>query len=104
VKRTISSFLKCFKRLFWSVKKLCHQRCLLNPFPQRANLLSHELKKSRHMQSLHVYEVRPRKDRRGVDLISDALPFGRLWYRGPDAISSLRRLDPARQNGDDVFH
>src|SRR5437588_2779573 len=22
----------------------------------------------------------PRKDRRGVDLISDALPFGRLWY------------------------
>jgi len=26
--------------------------------------------------SQHVYEVRPRKDRRGVDLISDALPFG----------------------------
>ena len=24
----------------------------------------------------HVYEVRPRKDHRGVDLISDALPFG----------------------------
>jgi hypothetical protein len=23
-----------------------------------------------------VYEVRPRKDRRGFDLISDALPFG----------------------------
>src|SRR5882724_8020451 len=29
--------------------------------------------------SIHVYEVRPRKDHRGVDLISDALPFGRLW-------------------------
>ena len=29
-------------------------------------------------------EVRPRKDRRGVDLISDALPFGRLWYDTPD--------------------
>jgi hypothetical protein len=28
--------------------------------------------------SQHVYEVRPRKDRRGFDLISDALPFGRL--------------------------
>ena len=28
--------------------------------------------------SMHVYEVRPRKDKRGVDLISDALPFGRL--------------------------
>ena len=26
----------------------------------------------------HVYEVRPRKDYRGLDLISDALPFGRL--------------------------
>jgi len=29
---------------------------------------------------MHTYEVRPRKDHRGVDLISDALPFGRLWY------------------------
>ena len=28
--------------------------------------------------------VRPRKDRRGFDLISDALPFGRLWYTKPD--------------------
>ena len=34
----------------------------------------------------HVYEVRPRKDHHGVDLISDALPFGRLWYGGPNAI------------------
>jgi hypothetical protein len=32
----------------------------------------------------HVYEVRPRKDKRGVDLVSDALPFGRLWYTKPD--------------------
>jgi hypothetical protein len=30
----------------------------------------------------HVYEVRARKDKRGVDLISDALPFGQLWYAG----------------------
>jgi len=29
---------------------------------------------------MHVYEVRQRKDKRGADLISDALPFGRLWY------------------------
>jgi hypothetical protein len=28
--------------------------------------------------------VRPRKDKRSVDLISDALPFGRLWYDTPD--------------------
>jgi hypothetical protein len=32
------------------------------------------------MSRYHVYEVRPRKDRRGFDLISDALRFGRLWY------------------------
>ena len=30
---------------------------------------------------MHVYEVRPRKDHRGVDLISDALPFCRLSWR-----------------------
>ena len=28
--------------------------------------------------SQHVYEIRPRVDKRGVDLISDALPFGSL--------------------------
>jgi hypothetical protein len=27
-------------------------------------------------------------ERRGFDLISDALPFGRLWYGEPDAISN----------------
>src|SRR5438094_10005917 len=37
---------------------------------------------------MHVYEVRPRKDKRGVDLISDALPFGRLWYGEPNAVSN----------------
>ena len=26
------------------------------------------------------YEVHPGKDKRGADLISDALPFGRLWH------------------------
>ena len=36
----------------------------------------------------HVYEVRSRKDHRSADLISDALPFGRVWYGGPDAISN----------------
>ena len=32
--------------------------------------------------------MRPRKDHRGFDLISDALSFGRLWYAGPNAISN----------------
>jgi hypothetical protein len=36
----------------------------------------------------HLYEVRPRKDKRGVDLISDALPFGGLWYGEPNVISN----------------
>jgi hypothetical protein len=37
---------------------------------------------------VHIYEVRPRKDHRGVNLISDALPFGGLWYTKPnDAVS-----------------
>ena len=35
-----------------------------------------------------VYEIRPRKNKRGVDLISDVLPFGRLWYGEPNAISN----------------
>jgi len=39
------------------------------------------------LPSLRVYNSRPRKDKRGVDLISDALPFGRLWYdKSDDAI------------------
>jgi hypothetical protein len=38
--------------------------------------------------NLRSYEIRPRKDHRGFDLISDALPFGRLWYSEPDAIAN----------------
>ena len=37
---------------------------------------------------MHVYEVRPRKDHGGVDLISDVLPFGRLWYAEPNSVSN----------------
>ncbi len=37
---------------------------------------------------MHIYEVRPRKDHRGVDLISDALLFGKLWYGEPNAASN----------------
>lgn len=35
-----------------------------------------------------VYEVRPRKDRDGFDLISDRLRRGPIWYAGPDAVRS----------------
>jgi len=33
-----------------------------------------------------VYEVRPRNDRDGFDLISDLFRYGPIWYAGPDAI------------------
>jgi len=39
-------------------------------------------------EAQHVYEVRARKDRRGVDLISDVLPFGRLRYGEQNAVSN----------------
>ena len=29
-----------------------------------------------------------RTDHRGVDLISDVLPFGWLWYGGPNAVAN----------------
>jgi hypothetical protein len=34
--------------------------------------------------------VGQRSDKRGVNLISDALPFGRLWYGEPNAISHAK--------------
>ena len=37
---------------------------------------------------MHIYEVRPRKDKRGVDLISDVPPFSRLWYGEPNAVGN----------------
>jgi hypothetical protein len=53
------------------------------------------------------YEVRSRKDHRGVDLISDVLPFGRLWYDTPDheigyAIHSSRSHDAVIRVYDDA--
>lgn len=36
---------------------------------------------------MHVYEVRLRSVKRGVDLISDVLPYGRLWYAEPNAVN-----------------
>ena len=45
---------------------------------------------------MHTYEVRPRKDRRGFDLISDGLPFGGLWYlQTSDAIEYAKHYSRA---------
>ena len=43
---------------------------------------------NRNASSLHIYEVRPCKDHRGVNLISDALPFGRQWYGELNAVGN----------------
>jgi hypothetical protein len=60
------------------------------------------------MQStMHVYEVRPRKDHRGVNLVSDVLLFGPLWYDTPDnalgyAMHSSRSHDAVIRVYDDA--
>jgi hypothetical protein len=53
--------------------------------------------------SIDLYDVRPRKDHRGGDLISDALPFGRLWMasRMQSATqSATQSFQPFTQCGD----
>jgi hypothetical protein len=41
--------------------------------------------------SIDIYEIRPRADKHGVDLTSDALRYSPLWYRGPNAIMDAAR-------------
>ena len=42
--------------------------------------------------------------KRGVDLISDAFPSGRLWYSTPDAIANaIRYVEHRRRSHDAVF-
>ena len=38
--------------------------------------------------SIQIYEIRLRADKRGVDLTSDVLLLGPLWYAGPNAVSN----------------
>jgi hypothetical protein len=50
-------------------------------------------------EKMHAYEICPGKDHRGVDLISDVLPFGRLRYAGRDAVGNAidyAKFDPRR--------
>src|SRR5207247_10049938 len=51
-----------------------------------------ELSGWRSLSKRFFTEVRPRKDHRGFDLISDALPFGRLCYGERDAIRKRSSL------------
>jgi hypothetical protein len=54
------------------------------------------------VQAMHSYEVRSRKDHRGVDLISDVLPFGRLWYGEPNAVSNAVHYAKHRSRSHDA--
>ena len=51
---------------------------------------------------MHIYEVRPRKDKRGVDLISDALPSPHPLHRSrqelPMGVPNDRRPGPDAVN------
>ena len=51
---------------------------------------------------MHIYEVRPRKDKRGVDLISAVLRFGRLWYRDPNAVTYAISYAKSRSRSHDA--
>jgi hypothetical protein len=51
---------------------------------------------------MHFYEIRSRKDHRGVDLISDALPFGRLWYGERNAVANAIGYTKHRSRADDA--
>ena len=55
----------------------------------------------------HIYEIRPRKDKHGIDLISDVLPLGRLRYETSDnaigyAMHSSRSHDAVIRVYDDA--
>jgi hypothetical protein len=54
--------------------------------------------------AIHEYEIRPCKDKRGFDLISDALPFGRLWYTQISMLSGTRGTTAAHMTAIRVYN
>src|SRR4029453_4541530 len=49
--------------------------------PTSSRALSGPAEKSDQMQTTRkLYETRQRREKRAVDLIADALPFGQLWF------------------------
>jgi hypothetical protein len=57
------------------------------------------------MSSLRfIASATARKDKRGADLISDALPFGRLWYaEAPDGIDYAKFRSRSHRAGIRVY-
>jgi hypothetical protein len=56
----------------------------LGDIPNSRNALAIKKQASYGSSDAHIYKVPPCKDHRGVDLTSDALLFGALWYTKPD--------------------
>jgi hypothetical protein len=54
--------------------------------------------------SIEAYEVGPRKDKCGFDLISDTLPFGRLWYGARIVFDCRMANDPAMMSSTISVH
>jgi CobQ-like glutamine amidotransferase family enzyme len=52
--------------------------------------------------SVEAYEVRQLKNHRGIDLISDVPPFGRLWYGEPNAINNASDYAKHRSRSHDA--
>jgi hypothetical protein len=48
--------------------------------------LSYENSRVVDAPAADVYEIRPRKEGDGFDLISDRLGSAPIWYAGPDAV------------------
>jgi hypothetical protein len=68
---------------------------------------SPSLRHSCHNWNAHLRSS-TRRDHRGVDLISDVLPFGRLWFDTPDnaigyAMHSSRSHDAVIRVYDEVY-
>ena len=51
---------------------------------------------------MDTYDVWPRSDGHGVDLISDQLPFGKLSYDGPGAVVNAVAYALHRSRSNDV--
>ena len=70
------------------IKTLAQRRQKAVHLTKRAGrLLKASMKSVQQRWVAHVYEIRPRADKLRVDLISDALPFGRLWHGKPNGVS-----------------
>ena len=71
------------------MKTLAQRRQKAVHLTKRAGrLLKASMKSVQQRWAAHVYEIRPRADKHRVDLISDALPYRPIWYRGPNAITN----------------